>query len=268
MVDPVPSAGMTARDVIDVLARRRWPDSDYLLIPEAPQTSGRQGRKIDLLVISLWASRGLERDAVEVKVSVADWHRELRNAEKADWWHQHTHRFWLATPAHLAPKVLDDLPTGWGLLSCAPDAVTVIERPKRRENPQEFTWPQTIGLMRAAADAGVGALQRAREEGRHAGEEAGRARALREMGNGSQDELRKKLERFEEITGLDFTKEYRDIEELAGAFTLATHWSQEPEQMARALDRFASSVGRLQRTALAASSEFRAAYQIPDKERT
>lgn len=35
----------------------RWPDSEYLVIPEAPEDAARQGRKIDLLVISLWGSR-------------------------------------------------------------------------------------------------------------------------------------------------------------------------------------------------------------------
>src|ERR1017187_4991640 len=94
---------MSAAQVRDALLGR-WPPSEYVSIPEAPQSSDRQGRKIDVLVVSLWRSRGHEIDAVEIKVSVSDWRRELKQAEKADWWWRHADRFWLASPAPVAAK--------------------------------------------------------------------------------------------------------------------------------------------------------------------
>ncbi len=76
---------MTAADLREVLARH-WPAGTYLSIPEAPPNAMRQGRTLDLLVTSLWSSRGFEREGVEIKVSVSDWRRELADVAKAHWW--------------------------------------------------------------------------------------------------------------------------------------------------------------------------------------
>lgn len=77
-----PSGVRTARDVCAALTQR-WPDDRYLHVYEAPLDSGRQGSKIDVLVLSLWASDGLALDAVEVKVSYSDWCKEWR---RTVWW--------------------------------------------------------------------------------------------------------------------------------------------------------------------------------------
>src|SRR3990167_5377151 len=100
---------LTSRDVLAGL-HGRWPDDQYMFVEEAPQDSSRQGRKIDALVVSLWKSRGHELDAVEVKISASDWKRELDNPEKADWWFEHTNRYWIAVPTVLAAKVRAELP--------------------------------------------------------------------------------------------------------------------------------------------------------------
>lgn len=71
---------MRAADVRRALSKR-WPDERYLLIEEAPLDSGRQGTKIDVLVLGLWRSDGLGLDAVEVKVSYSDWCKEWRRVE-------------------------------------------------------------------------------------------------------------------------------------------------------------------------------------------
>ena len=92
---------MTAADVRGVLARH-WPAGTYLSIPEAPPNAMRQGRTLDLLVTSLWSSRGFEREGVEIKVSVSDWRRELADVAKAHWWWERVHRFWVAVPAKIA----------------------------------------------------------------------------------------------------------------------------------------------------------------------
>ena len=59
---------MTAANVREALLRR-WPDEQYLNIAEAPNDPRRQGRKLDVLVVTLWASRGHELDGVEIKIS-------------------------------------------------------------------------------------------------------------------------------------------------------------------------------------------------------
>ncbi len=110
---------MTAGDIRDALYRR-WPPDQYLTLTEAPDGPDRLGRKLDLLAISVWKSRSYQFDGVEIKVSVSDWQRELKQGEKAEWWWAHVHRFCLAVPAAIAAKVAEDLPTGWGLLFYPP----------------------------------------------------------------------------------------------------------------------------------------------------
>ncbi len=198
---------MKAADVIDAL-RSRWPDSEYLNIVEAPEDSARQGRKIDLLTISLWSSRGHEIDATEVKVSWSDWTRERDRAAKADWWWRHSDRFWLACPAELAAKVKQsgDLPATWGLLSVEDGKVAVVVKPAKREQREPFTWAQQIGLMRASADAGVSALSRARAAGVDEGYRRGKADAERrnpdELLSNQLDTLRQNVADFEAASGI------------------------------------------------------------------
>lgn len=137
---------MTATDVRAALALR-WPDSDYLSIEEAPQRSDRGGRKLDLLVVSLWRSRGLALDGVEIKVSASDWRRELGNGAKADFWWRHTNRFWVAVSAGLIETVKPELPPGWGLLSCSPDTAPVVAVRAKHREAEPLSWPTCVGLM-------------------------------------------------------------------------------------------------------------------------
>lgn len=78
-IGPV-DGSMTAADVKAALSMR-WPDDRYLHVYEAPLDHGRQGCKIDVLVMGLWASKGHQLDAVEVKVSYSDWCKEWRRVE-------------------------------------------------------------------------------------------------------------------------------------------------------------------------------------------
>src|SRR5687768_6592624 len=109
---------MTAVEIRQALLNRWTPDK-YLVINEAPQTPDRMGRKLDVVVISLWRSRGYELDWIEIKCSTSDWKRELDNPAKADWWWQHVHRFWIAAPVEIASRIRETLPSGWGLLACS-----------------------------------------------------------------------------------------------------------------------------------------------------
>lgn len=53
---------MNAAEVRDALFSR-WPATQYVVVEEAPEDPMRAGRKIDLLVISCWKSRGYEVEA-------------------------------------------------------------------------------------------------------------------------------------------------------------------------------------------------------------
>lgn len=190
----------TAADVRECLASR-WPDNQYLRIDEAPQDAMRQGRKLDVLAVSLWSSRGFELDGVEIKVSYHDWQRELVNAGKADWWWRHVHRFWVAVPAQLAPRVQPELPSTWGLLACE-DGKTkaLVKAPQAPAEP--LPWTTCIGLMRAASGAGANALQRAHTNGFEEGRAAGRREAAAGHAQLTIDRLRQTIADFESASGV------------------------------------------------------------------
>lgn len=205
---------MNALEVKEAL-HKRWPDDQYLHIEEAPEDAMRMGRKIDVLILSQWASRGHELDAVEVKVSASDWKRELKQAHKADFWWEHTHRFWVAVPAEIVDKVKDDLPPTWGLLSVRPTATTVVvQAPKHDAKP--LPWKTVVGVMRASANAGAGVIMRAEQRGRDEGYKRGKAEGEKLGGGmGSSDfqkrqfeELRDRVRDFQRVTGLKVNDPY------------------------------------------------------------
>lgn len=241
---------VTAKDIIDVLARKKWPDSDYLLIQEAPQDSSRQGRRADLLVVALWQSRGLQRDVVEIKVSLADWRKEVKSAEKADWWFHHANRFWVAVPARIATAVREELPMGWGLLSCTLDSVTVLVSADRSD-AEPFTWPQMVGLLRAAADAGVNALNRARSDGYQEGRKAGLEEAKARLPAKDQQSI-EKVNRFEEITGIDLASDFYQPRDFARMCALALNWAHSPDDLRKSLQRLDSTAKSIQKQTKAA----------------
>ncbi len=262
---------MNAAEVRTALTKR-WPDSEYLHIQEAPLDHGRQGRKLDTLVLSLWQSRGHERDGVEIKVSRSDWTREIAQPAKADEWWAHVHRFWIAMPADLALKVRDDgtLPTGWGLLACTLDGAQVLVKPSRNPNPKPFTWNSTLGLLRASADAGPNALARARADGHSEGLRRGKDQAARESGQAWDDkrkaehaDLVRRVAEFRELTGIDITSEWKPLEEAALLVAFARNMHADPGYVSRRIRDLATSM-RKQATDLEAGLDIYSKILTPE----
>lgn len=213
---------ITAAYVREALAAR-WPPSENVVVYEAPTGADRQGRKLDALYVSCWRSRGHELDGVEIKVSVSDWRRELKDVEKADWWWQHVHRFWVAAPVAVAAVIRDELPSTWGLLAVAERGVKVLVTPARRM-PEPLPWTAVVGLLRTAGGAGLNALARAESIGRDRGYKEGKARSDQEHERQSGDlfirkqldDLRSKVEAFKTASGIDVAGRYdqREAERL------------------------------------------------------
>ncbi len=129
---------MSSQDIRDAL-HGRWPDNQYIHIDEAPINSDRGGRKLDVLVVSLWRSRHYQLEGIEIKVSMADFRTEMKDSTKADWWWHHVHRFWIAAPAEIAKKIKPELPPTWGLLSVSGNGVRALVTPEIR-TPEPIPW--------------------------------------------------------------------------------------------------------------------------------
>jgi len=240
MADPLMS-----HDIRSAL-RTRWPDTDYLTIDEAPDGPARMGRKLDMIAVSMWKSRGFSVDGVEIKVSVSDFRREIKEPAKADWWWAHCDRFWLAVPAALAGKVKDETPGTWGILACSAGKVRVVRQaPKHDRVP--FTWPETIGLMRASADAGVSSLQRAENRGYTRGVEAAELRAKQQdpesRAREQLDEIHNVLEIFREVSGQRMRSEWdaRRFGEMVRIMCLFRH---DPALIVASLTRLSRNLTR------------------------
>lgn len=133
----------------------------YLTEVTAP---GHSGRRADAVHIGLWSSRGAGRiDVCELKVSRADWLRELAKPQKAEaWWH-YCNAFWLVVPT--ADIVKDgELPHGWGLM--APGGrgrrFKVLAKPQERE--AELTVGLLLTLLKNTETTRVNALRQQERE--------------------------------------------------------------------------------------------------------
>lgn len=219
--------GMTTAAEVREALEKHWKPAEYLVLHECAQDAMRQGRKIDTLVVSLWKSRGYELDAIEIKVSVSDWMKEVNSPEKADWWWHHSHRFWVAVPEKIAARVQETLPTGWGLLSVTDKGVKGVVKPtKHAATP--LPWEAIVGIMRGASGAGANALVREHEKGRQIGIEQAQRTAAMESPARGDEALRARVAHFEEITGLTLGDHHWQTARLGDLVRLATVWENDP----------------------------------------
>ena len=107
-------AALTAADVRAAL-RRRYAAPECAVVFEVAQGTGwKANRRLDAVAMELWPSRGLALHGIEVKVSRADFRRELAAPEKAEEIALFCDYFWIAAPKGVVPR--DELPSAWGLL--------------------------------------------------------------------------------------------------------------------------------------------------------
>lgn len=73
-----------------------------------------EGRRLDFVAFNLWGARSYRTVGFEVKVSRADFLRELADFRKTETWSHVVDQFFIVAPG----KLLDpsELPAGWGLL--------------------------------------------------------------------------------------------------------------------------------------------------------
>lgn len=107
---------VNAADVVAAL--RVHYGAGYALVEQVGDSTGyRVSRHLDVIALGLWPSRGHDLHGIEVKVSKADFKRELSTPIKAEAVADRCDRFYIAAPAGVADQNLMDLLTpGWGLL--------------------------------------------------------------------------------------------------------------------------------------------------------
>jgi len=118
----------TAKKVIECIRNRFSEKDKYVVLENVPNGTGWScDGWVDAVVFSLWPSLGCRRLALEVKISRADFLRELQNPEKNAWVRGVCHEFAYVTPNGVAKE--EELPEGIGLYVCSGDSIKVIRAP-------------------------------------------------------------------------------------------------------------------------------------------
>jgi hypothetical protein len=195
-----------------VLLRARYPAPEYAFFEQfANGTGGHRSRTADALAMSLWPSRGLELIGFELKVSRADWLRELKQPAKAECLVRRCDRWYIvvADEAILQPG---ELPSTWGLLTPGRGGkLTVrVEAPKLDPPPMDRIFLASLLRQVHEACPSEVALSQATEAGRKIGyaegvkagekrKEATLNRAALEL-----EHLQAGVKAFEEASGITF----------------------------------------------------------------
>lgn len=72
------------------------------------------GRRIDVAAFNLWGARKWRVEAYEIKVSRADWLRELSDHRKSEEWAAVVDGFYVVAPKGIVER--EELPEGWGYI--------------------------------------------------------------------------------------------------------------------------------------------------------
>lgn len=144
----VAANAVTAFDMNLSLAKHFCHPVYGIVFEVAKATALGAGRHIDALAMGLWPSRGMELVAIEVKVSRADFRRELKQPEKAEELAQYCDRFYIAAPEGMIE--LSQLPPNWGLLERRDSGAIMETKPALRLDAKPVTRNLLAAVMRAA----------------------------------------------------------------------------------------------------------------------
>lgn len=154
--------------------RERFSPPDWAYLQEVADATGTNvRRRADGIAMSLWPSRGLEIHGVEVKVSRADWLKELKDVSKSAPIQAFCDKWWVAVSDEAIVKK-EELPSTWGLLAPRNDKLVVIVQAPKLNDPKPVNRNFLASLLRCAttqlvpADPTPERLKRSYDEGYHA----------------------------------------------------------------------------------------------------
>lgn len=195
----------------EVLAalRARYTAPEWALFTEVGDSTGANVRRhADAVAMNLWPSRGMELHGFEVKVSRADWMREINNPAKSGPVQKFCDRWWVVV-GDLNIVAPGELPPTWGLMSLDAGKLKVrTEAPKLEAEPVNRMFVAAILRRVATESPSAEALKAEFERGHTAGEKAGYGHALLDRSR-EHDELatlKRVVGEFEEAAGVRLNK--------------------------------------------------------------
>lgn len=164
---PAPVIAATERTMLDALHERYGAvlgnGRRYVVAEHVRSHASFDARRTaDFVALDTWKSGRFDLAGHEVKVSRADWLRELKDPSKAAEFTPFMNRWWVVVPdaAIVRPG---ELPDGWGLMALAGSRLRAVTAAPRQE-AEPMPPVRLVALMRAVqATAAARAL---REESR------------------------------------------------------------------------------------------------------
>lgn len=186
---------------------KRFPAGQYALLQEVSDAAGfGRSRSADGIAMSLWPSRGLGIEGIEIKSFRGDWLRELKQPEKAENIFKYCDKWWLVTADDTVAK-LEEIPVTWGWMTVKGKQMrTVKEAPQLKPVPIDKSF---IAAMMKRATKGmipIGSINDKIEEAKKSGEESARYSEGHELKRLREEvsDYQKMIARFEETSGIKF----------------------------------------------------------------
>lgn len=201
------SPSLTTAELQDHLAAK-YPRDRYALFFDVPDNVGtHQRRRADAIAVGCWNSVGHLIEGFELKVSRADWLRELKSVNKADPFIERCDRWWLVTASPAIAKV-EEIPACWGWMAYGKGGLRV-QRPAPRlpqHKPEEIGRLFAVGLFRKMQDDLLNSpeVQRVIKEKRDEVEKRIEEQVTyrTQHNNRRVEELQKVIDKFESESGI------------------------------------------------------------------
>lgn len=195
----------TAIDVVAAL-RNRYAGEAYAFLEQVGNATGfKCNRHCDVLVMSLWPSRGLDIIGIEVKVSRGDWLKELADPKKADDVAKYCDYWFVAVGDENIVRA-GELPSAWGLMVPTIDGKMRVKAEVSRLSPNPLDKHFVAAVLRQATGqlTDKAKLIAEYERGESAGRDAEKKVFESRRGYAENDlkELRRKVEQFEKASGV------------------------------------------------------------------
>ncbi len=196
---------MTTTAQVREYLKRRYAAPEWALLEEVRNGTGwvKDERYADAVAMSLYPSRGLSVLGFEIKVSRADWLRELKNPDKSTSIQKYCDAWWVvAGDPNIVRK--DEVPMAWGLMVCGGNRLNIVkDAPKLSAADLDRSFVASMMRRMSQATASVVSSDEVARE--HF--ERGKAAALLDAPKEQQqlrwdyEALQTRVKQFEEVSG-------------------------------------------------------------------
>lgn len=132
------------------LLQERHPAPEWATFAELRSSTGAFAvRSMDLWAMNLWPSKNFLRIAYEIKVSRADFAKELSDPRKREYPESVSNECYFATPPGLV--MVDEVPEGWGLIEVVKGGTRVKKRAMQR-TPDHMPIGFVAAIARRTSD--------------------------------------------------------------------------------------------------------------------